>query len=161
MRDGRNKAIDGNSTIKTKSSRPHNRYGKPETATSFIVVPAGATPNNTKRLRPNGGVMPLISSARSMMIPNQIKSNPSAWATGKKIGIVNIMIDTCSMNMPMNNRIANIAEITITGDHSRPLTTLIMPDVAPEKASSCEKVEDATTISNTMPVTFSVPRRDL
>ena len=61
----------------------------------------------------------------------------------------------------MNSRMANITTITITGEKSKPDTARIIPEVAPGNASTWEKVDEATTISRIMVVTWTVPYRDL
>ena len=69
-------------------------YGAAAFATCHRVVPFGATAIITKSRSPNGGVVRLISSARSIISPNQTKSNWRDSARGKKIGTVKSIMET-------------------------------------------------------------------
>ena len=75
---------------------------------SRMVVPGGATPFITNNNSPNGGVVKLISSDKSMMRPNQIGSKPSVSASGKKIGTVKSMMEINSYH----DNIVNLQGIT-------------------------------------------------
>ena len=113
---------------------------------SRIVVSGGDTPFITNSKSPNGGVVKLISKESSMISANQIGSNPSVCARGKKIGTVSSMIEICSMNMPSNKSTANITISIASGAKSKLVAQLTSPRDAPENASNWLKVAEPKTI---------------
>jgi hypothetical protein len=94
----------------------------------------GGPPFITKSNNPKGGVVKLISSASSMISANQIGSNPSCVASGKKIGTVSSIMEICSMNMPRISSTANMASSIAMGARSKEVAHSISPRDAPEKA---------------------------
>ena len=99
-----------------------------------MAVSGGATPFMTNSNNPNGGVVKLISSARSIIKPNHTVSNPNDCARGKKIGSVKSIMDICSMNMPSNKSTPNITSSMAMGSRSNPVAQLISPCEAPARS---------------------------
>jgi tripartite ATP-independent transporter DctM subunit len=79
-----------------------------------------ATPFITNSSSPKGGVVKLISSASSMIRPNQIGSKPRLVASGKKIGTVRSIMEICSMNMPSISSTPNITRSMAIGFEIEP-----------------------------------------
>lgn len=121
-------------------------YGKAEVYISRIVVPGGDTPFITNNSNPKGGVVKLISKERSIISANQIGSNPSVWAKGKKIGTVSSIIDICSINIPSSKSTANITSSIASGARSKLVAQLTNPREAPEKASNWLNVAEPKTM---------------
>ena len=91
-------AISGNITIIITKNIAQPMKGIAAIQISLKRVPGGQTPCITKSKRPNGGVVKLISMAKSIITANQMtwrsgpipKSKPAI--IGKKIGTVKSII---------------------------------------------------------------------
>ena len=123
-------------------------------------VSGADTPFITNNNNPKGGVVKLMSSARRTITANQIRSNPRVWAKGKKIGTVNSIMESWSMNMPKTSRIANMISNMVIGSSSKPVAHRIRPEDAPENAKSAENEADPKIINNAIVVTFKAPVTD-
>jgi len=115
---------------------------------SRMVVPGADTPFITNNSKPNGGVVKLISSASSVITPNQMRLKSRVSASGKNMGTVSSIIDSWSINIPSISSIPNITNNMTTGASSNPVAQLIKPALAPEKASREENVADPNMISS-------------
>ena len=114
--------------------RSQPRKGKAALQISPRLVSGGADPFMTNNSIPKGGVDKAISKLRSMRIANQIGSNPRPWMTGMKMGIVIIIMETCSMNVPRIISITIMVMRTKILDTSRPVIRFTNPIVDPVKA---------------------------
>ena len=85
---------------KTRTIKSHIKNGIAAKIISLIRVPGGADPFMTKSSMPKGGVDIAISRLTSIKIANQIGSYPKSTTMGMKMGIVIIIMETCSINVP-------------------------------------------------------------
>ena len=120
--------------MSTITMRSQPRKGKAALQISPRLVSGGADPFMTNNSIPKGGVDKAISKLRSIRIANQMGSNPRPWITGMKMGIVIIIMETCSMNVPRIIRITIMVMRTKILDTSRPVIRFTNPIVDPVKA---------------------------
>ena len=111
--------------------RSQTRKGAAAKQISPSVVPSGADPFITNNNIPKGGVDMAISRLRSMRRANQMGSKPRLLMRGRKIGMVTIIIETCSMKVPRIMRMSIIMMRYERGDISRLVTNCTSPLVAP------------------------------
>lgn len=147
----------GKHIISTMAIKSQIRKGAAARQISAIVVSVGTMPFITNKSIPNGGVVSPISKVRRNIIPNHTGSIPTAITIGINMGIVIIIIETCSINMPRKIRTNCIAIRRAILDMARLVTNSTSPKVAPLKASSWLKVFDAKIIMNTITVIRMVP----
>src|SRR6185436_15822257 len=89
----------GNAT--RMASRMTSAHMKGSTPLNTVpVLTSGRSVRSTNMFMPTGGLMRPISTTHTMMMPNQMGSNPSCTITGKNTGIVSRIIDSSSMAVP-------------------------------------------------------------
>jgi len=87
-----------------------------------ISLMLGATPCTTNRFGPTGGWISAISMLIVKMMPNQIRSQPSAEMMGTRMGMVTAMIDSVSMKQPKKIRSRLIDMNSAHGGSPEPAT---------------------------------------
>ena len=140
--------------------RSQTRKGAAARHISPSLVPAGADPFMTKRRIPKGGVDMAISRLSNIRIANQMGSYPRPWMTGIKMGIVIIIMDTCSMKVPRIMSITIMMISTASLDTWMSLIRLTRPIVLPVYARILLYVLEAAIIMKAITETLRVPLRD-
>jgi hypothetical protein len=72
---------------------------------SIVEISRGTTPCITKRHKPKGGDFIPTDMLTRYNSPNQTGSHPRDLTMGINMGMVIIMMATCSINVPKNNNI--------------------------------------------------------
>ena len=96
-----------------------------------------------------------------MIRPNQVRSKPSVFASGKKIGAVSSILDSGSMKLPRKMITPIMMHSICSGVTWKPVAQLIRPLEPPVNASTCAKVAEPKMTRNAITVTRSAPSSDL